>query len=234
MWISQKKQFLLDILFPKFCIFCKKEGEYVCEDCLSLIEISEYQFCHLCGKRIPPDSFCAKCRGKTSLNKLFAATDYKTFVKKIIISCKYKPYIKELSEVLAFLIINHFSLINNHSILKDCIIIAVPLAKKQEKARGFNQSQEIAKHISKFFNLLIYSNVLIRTKSKQSQVGLSSNQRKENVKNVFICKEADLIKNKKILLIDDIYTTGSTMNECAKILKKAGASQVWGAVVARE
>ncbi len=237
MWISSIKNFLLDLLFPCFCVSCGKEGEYICKDCLSTIEILEYQFCPVCEKRVIDGKTCKNCQQKTKLNGLFIAVAYKNqLVKKLINQFKYKPYLKELCPILCFLIITHFSLIGNNTmdILKQGILIPVPLHKKRQKERGFNQAEEIAKHLSVKLNLAFCNNVLIKIKSTSAQVGLSSEQRKKNIKGTFVCEKDDRIKGKKILLVDDVYTTGATMEECAEILKQAGVREVWGIAVARE
>ena len=235
--IKSIKNFLLDLLFPRFCISCGKEGEYVCEDCLSLIGISEYQFCAVCGKRVVDGKTCLNCQRKTKLNGLFSAASYNDLlVKKIITRYKYEPYIKELSNTLFSLIIIHFSLLGNYAfdILKDGILIPVPLHKKRQKERGFNQAEEIAKQLSRALKIPLNNNVLLKTKETIPQIELSKQEREKNLKNVFVCKNSEQIKNKKILLIDDVFTTGSTMEECAEVLKQACARQVWGIVAARE
>ena len=180
---------------------------------------------------------CKNCSKKTKLNGLFIAVAYENqLVKKLINQFKYKPYLKELSPILCSLIISHFSFSGNNALqgLKQGILVPVPLHRARFKERGFNQSEEIAKELSESLNLAFYNDVLIKIKPTLAQVGLSSEQRKENIKGTFICQKADRIKGEKILLVDDVYTTGATMEECAEILKKAGASQVWGIAIARE
>jgi competence protein ComFC len=109
----QIKDFILDIIFPKFCIGCEKEETYLCEDCKSCLEISEQIFC-LCEKpnRLIQDGKCNKCRFK-KLDGLYFAVSYQNqLVKKLIHQFKYEPLIKELSKPLADLIISHFLLLN--------------------------------------------------------------------------------------------------------------------------
>ncbi len=111
------------------------------------------------------------------------------------------------------------------------MIIAVPLSRKKQFKRGYNQSELIAKIIAKKSKIPYRKNILIKQKHNITQSNLNRKQRFENVKNVF--KVTNDLKNKKILLIDDIYTTGATVNECARVLKKAGASEVVVYTVAR-
>lgn len=222
----------LDLLFPKSCLSCHKEGVYLCDDCIACLEISKYQYC-LCKK---PNLFLGKCHQcrKKKLDALYFALPYqKPFVKKLIRSFKYSPFIKDLSQPLASLIIEHFYLLNKQPNFSSFILIPIPLNIKKLKWRGFNQAEEIARELSKFLNLPIYSKCLIKTKETIPQIKLNDEERKVSLKNAFSINNPNLIKDKKILLIDDVYTTGSTMEEAARILKKAGAKEVIGVTVAR-
>jgi len=231
------KSFLTDLFFPKFCFNCGKEGNYLCSDCLALIAILEEQYCPVCGKRALDGKTCSRCRSKTKLDGLCFATSYQNkLVKKLINQFKYKPFIKDLSTTLASLIITHFYLSNKFHffVSKKTILVPVPLERKKLKMRGFNQSEEIAEEISLRLKILLLKNVLIKIKKTQSQTELSKEKRKENIKDAFLCKNTEQIRGKKIFLIDDVFTTGATMEECAKTLKQAGALQVYGITVARE
>jgi len=258
-FLSLTKEFILDILFPKFCLSCGKEGSYLCEDCFSIIDILKRQYCPFCypPKAVADAKTCIYCRKRKRLNGLYCATSYNNFIaKKLINQFKYGPYIKELSKPLSSLIIAYF--LNLETLFdakfKNFILIPIPLHKNKLKQRGFNQAEEIAKELSKYLEIPIISNFLIKIKQTPAQVELDKKQRKNNIKGVFLCPKLELInpvrgyqdkkktqspqtsngvKNKKILLVDDIFTTGSTMEECAKILKEAGAKEVWGVVVAR-
>ena len=123
---------------------------------------------------------------------------------------------------------------NKEDIWHNSILIPVPLDIKKLKSRGYNQTEELAKELSKILLAPVLSNNLIKIKSTQAQIELSGKEREQNLKNVFIIKNPTEFAGKKIFLVDDVYTTGSTMEECARVLKKAGAKQVWGIAVARE
>jgi len=237
--LTYVKDFLLDLFFPRFCVGCNQEGFYLCQDCLSLIEILENQYCPFCNlpKIVLDGKTCPRCKKLKALSGLYFATSYQTpLVKKMISLFKYPPFIKELSGPLTSLIITHFQILGkNHNVfkVKRFVLIPVPLHRKQLKKRGFNQSEEIAKGLSVFLDIPLMNNVLIKAKETPPQVELDEGARRENIKSVFLAKNPELIKGKNVLLVDDVFTTGSTMEECARVLKAAGAKEVSGVTVAR-
>jgi ComF family protein len=219
MWKTQIKKFLLDLFFPRFCFGCQREGSYLCQDCQATLEISGFHQ--------------TISRGQ-NLRDLYFAVDYrKPLIKKLIQRFKYDPFIKELTRPLASLIIEHFLLMENKPDFREFGLVPIPLEKKKLKWRGFNQAEEIAGELAKFFNLRVLNNVLVKRKKTLPQVELSEKERRENVKGAFLVKNKELVVNKKILLVDDVYTTGSTMEEAARVLKEAGAKEVVGIVIAR-
>lgn len=233
--LASIKSFMLDLLFPQSCLYCEKEEGYLCQDCLALIDILERQFCPHCGKIVTDGKTCKNCRRKTKLNGLYFAVSYQNkLVQKIITQFKYEPFlVKELAKPLASLILTHFYLLDKKPNFSDFIIIPIPLLKKRLKQRGFNQAEELAKELSKNLELPLINNILTKTKETLPQVELSKEKRRENIKGAFLAENKDIVKNQKILLVDDVYTTGSTMEECARVLKESGAKEVWGVVVTR-
>lgn len=239
---SNTKEFLLDLFFPKFCLGCKKEGVFLCEDCRTLLDISEFDYC-LCDKkpfRLPPESKngkCQRCQNK-KLSGLYFALSYKenSLTKKLIRQFKYQPYIKELSQTLASILIEHFLLSkkNTDEIWQNSILIPVPLDTKKLKTRGYNQSEELANELSKILKIPVFSDVLLKTKNTPPQMELSKQEREKNLINAFCVRNSAKISGKKIFLVDDVYTTGSTMEQCATVLRENKAKSVWGITISRE
>ncbi len=244
------KELSLDLLFPKFCLGCKKEGTYLCDDCRTLLDISEFSYC-LCDQkpqRLPPAQLtgkCSRCNDK-KLSGLYFALPYKdpsagsgqktSLTRKLIHQFKYKPYLKDLAKTLASILIEHFVLSgkNTNEIWENSVLVPIPLDKKKLKERGYNQSEELAKELSKILQVSVISDCLIKVKHTNPQMELKKEEREKNLENAFQIKNPADLAGKKIFLVDDVYTTGSTMNECAKTLKLAGAKNVWGIVIARE
>lgn len=215
---KQLKNFILDLFFPKFCFGCQKEGSYLCYDCKSLLEIS---------------GFHRKFQTK-NLSDLYFTIEYKNpLIKKLIQSFKYEPLVKELSIPLSSLIIDHFQQIENLPNFFQFLLIPLPSEKKKLKWRGFNQAEEIGKELSKFLEISLLGDVLIKIQETLPQVELSGKEREENIKGVFSLKNREKIQGKKILLVDDVYTTGSSVEEAARVLREAGAKEIVGVVIAR-
>lgn len=216
------KNLFLNLLFPKFCFGCHREGCYLCQDCKSILELSDFH----------------QILKTEELDDLYFSTEYKNpLLKNLIQNFKYQPFIKELSLSLSSLIIEHFQLLDNPPLFyrekSNFILTPVPLEKRRLRWRGFNQAEEIAKKLSEFLEIPLVNDILIKKRETLPQVKLSNEERKENVSKAFYCRNQEKIKGKNILLVDDIYTTGSTMREAAKVLKTSGAKKIIGIVIAR-
>ena len=223
-------QIILDFIFPIECLHCCKEGEFLCDHCLKKIKLRDKKQCPLCNKKQSNDNLCSKCRSQSCLDKIIICADYENIIlQKTILYFKYK-YVRNLHIKLAHLMINT---VQNIDLPSNTIIIPTPLHKRRKLERGFNQSELLANHIATYFNITLITNALVRKKNIQHQADLNRKQRRNNIKNCFVLKNKELIKNKNILLIDDVITTGATLNEQAKLLKQNNAQTVWALVIAK-
>lgn len=228
MILSQFKNLIYDLLFPKRCIKCKKPGEFICFGCFSKIEKIKTYTCQKCGKITKNGSYCNSCRNGVDLTGVMVACDYNIGpTKELIHHLKYSGFL-DLSEVLGELLVERIKNSKN----KKFIVVPVPMHRKKELERGFNQSELLARYLSKKMGLK-GGLALEKIKSTEAQMRLKRKDRLKNLNKVFECVDRELVKGQQILLIDDVMTTGTTLNECAKALKKAGARQVWGLVVAK-
>lgn len=230
------KTSLLDILFPPSCVRCGLEGVWLCEDCKSLVEIWEDQYCHFCAvPRIVPDGkTCRRCARKHKLTGLFCAASYENkILQSLIRQFKYEPKLARcLANPLASFIITHFKLLNKIE-FDDWLWVPVPLHRKKLRWRGFNQAAELARELATSFGGELCEDALKKIRETQDQVSLAREKRGTNLAGVFQCKNPATVRQRKILLVDDVFTTGATMEECARVLRAAGAKEVWGVVVAR-
>ena len=201
---------LLDILFPPKCCFCGKiEKKYLCKKC-------EIQLNKLKKDKIEK-------KKNDYFDYHLYGYEYKDEIRNQLLSLKFndKP---EISKTFANLLLNNKKICG--FLKKYDIIIPVPMYRKKQILRGYNQSGEIAKIIGKNLNIEYCEDVLFKTSETKTQSNLNAKERKLNVKNAYMCKNMQKIKEKSVVLFDDIYTTGSTARECSKMLKIAGANTI--------
>ena len=180
------------------------------------------------------------CVGKYTIDGAFAAISYKGVAKKLIYSFKYKPYLSDLKNSLVDLF--YESLIQNEVFMQTIeqfnngtmVLVPIPLHKKRLKNRGYNHAQILAEGLSERLNLKVL-NVLERVKETKSQFGLNLEKRKENIAGAFsLAPNIPVSQYPSIFLVDDILTTGSTLLEAARVLKRSGARRVWALALARD
>lgn len=237
---------MLELLFPIKCAACEREtagkrkNKLICTDCLQKLSPSINFFCPLCEAKTIDAKLCFSCnliinntKNNFYLDHLLYPFSYKDFkIQKIIKAFKYR-FIKNLETPLGRLMTLYLEKIKDKIDFNDLTIIPVPLHQRKFNERGYNQSELIAVKIAEYLNTKVISNCLLKIKSTKDQTYLKENERVGNLKNVFACVKSDLISGKNILLIDDVYTTGTTMAECARVLKEAGATEVSGLTIAR-
>jgi len=220
----------LDILFPHYCVGCGKEGSFICVSCLKSLPHLEFPVCPLCGLPQSNAGLCRNCQDwKADIDGIRSPFRFDGIIRTAIHQLKYSN-LRAIAPSLAKLL-NEYLEVN---VMDVDLLIAVPLHKKRQRERGYNQSYLLAKELSKLINLPMDETGLVREKYVLPQARTSSvEERRENVRDVFACR-GDAIRSHRILLIDDVTTSGATMNACASVLKSAGAKVVWGLALARE
>jgi len=241
------RKFLLDLFFPKKCLSCGKAGTYLCDSCFNKIEIVQNNKCPFCDRPVPNSLICEGCAEKYFLDKLIWAAPYSnTLIKELIKAFKYH-YIKELAKPLSHLLIKPLTQCVRLSLTHlthNTLVVPIPLHKQRLRERDFNQAELLAKEIAQYFSIPLETEVIKRTRFATPQVKIKDHKtRRANIKNIFeinpkftkkcIAENKNLLKDKTIILIDDVFTTGATLSEAAKVLKQAGAKETWGLVVAK-
>ena len=257
------KNFLLDLIFPRFCLGCQKEikqkiASFICENCLNNIPLNGVE-CHVCGLRTAegaclPAQTGRTCRSKTSLKGLFAAGKYENpILREAINKFKYNS-IESLKKPLAELVIKYLEKEKLASIFADSVLVPIPLTWRRKINRGFNQSELLAKELSPILNCH-FMNLLKRQKFNAPQAKIQDwKERKENISGAFAlsseffklspsyplftrCRTSDItsdiISKLRIILVDDVATSGATLEEAARVLKEAGIKEVYGLVIAK-
>lgn len=244
MFLKDCCRFCLDWLMPIECMFCGKYGKLVCDECLENIEFNPINRCPFCGKFSFLGLTCYDCKksGK-ELSGLFCYGFYNDVkIKKIIHFCKYR-YLSALADPLSAMLSYVIKNIKKGQqisalpkiIKEDTLYIPVPLHKRKLRERGFNQSELLLKRLADRKEILekdILLDCLIRFRYTDPQAKMPADEKINNLKNAFAYNGKKL-KNRNVVLIDDVSTSGITLNECAKVLRKNGTKKVWGVVIAR-
>jgi ComF family protein len=230
---------LLDILFPEHCLGCGvwlagRQPLAFCHICMADVLYLESPLCICCGKPFDKaagdNHYCGRCLTKPyHYKQARAAVKYLAPVAKAVREFKYGAKTYGLS---TFANLMH-KYLQRHPLPEVDIIIPVPLHKKRLRQRGFNQALLLARKFFQQDQRKIEPLVLKRHVWTQPQTGLNRTARKRNVKNAFAVSQPDKIKDKKVLLVDDVYTTGATVNECARTLNRNGAKEVYVVTLAR-
>jgi ComF family protein len=231
-------QFIKSQFLPGECFLCKKSADIslsLCQSCIS--DLAENSCCcSLCANPLNSsveylldDSplLCGKCqKHKSSFDQVFSPFLYQEDMVKLIYQFKYggKLYMgKTLAELFLQQVLQKYKLNNNISFPE--LIVPVPLHLKRLKHRGFNQANEVAQYLSKKMSIKLDNTLVERIKLTHTQRGLNLKQRKANLKDAFAKTDKNFTQ-KHVVLVDDVMTTGNTVNEVAKLLKQAGAKQV--------
>jgi ComF family protein len=243
--IEYIKEGLLNFVFPLDCKICEKpiresKGYSICEDCFKTIELIERPYCAKCGKPLIPTDFfkqnreilCLDCKRKKYSFEFSRSTGiYDKVLKKCIHLFKYYGE-KKLAKPLGKLMVD--SLVKNDEFKRKIdLIIPVPLHRNDLKKRGFNQSVLLGKVTGDYLSIPVRENVLVKKKLTPFQVNLSKKERKINILGAFSVEKPEEIKGKNILILDDVFTTGATVEECTKELMKARAKNIFVLTLAR-
>ena len=239
--MTELKRLILDILFPRRCLGCEillsgKDKSYICLACLSDIKIKNDFACAFCNSPVVAGTTCPFCKPNHFLDRLLVAASYENpLVEKIIKTMKYL-FVKTLADEMAGFMAKYLERRFSSGLNINCnstIVVPVPLHRRRLNWRGFNQAEIIGGGVSSHFELN-FQDVLGRNRNHIPQAQISDRQsRITNTAGIFKCMKTELVQNKTILLIDDISTTGSTLDDCARALKGAGAREIIGFVFAK-
>lgn len=174
----------------------------------------------------PVGHTCGRCMKKTPIRVFLSPFSYRhPLVRHILHEFKYRR-IRSLSPAIAHLLISYLCYYNI-SLSEQMLIMPIPLHPRKERVRGFNQAGLLAHGLAKHFSLVIDTQTLVRSSYNTPQTTLHAQQRRANVENIFSLSNPDHVRGKKIILMDDVKTTGATLEQAARVLKKAGAKEVW-------
>jgi len=223
-------QELLQMLFPAYCLGCGQEGGVLCIKCGQDLSWQKIELCPVCRAESLSGKICLKCVDVSLAGALAGSVYEETgLIGKLIKNFKYE-YSTEAGRELCKLVSDQVRGMKDFFINFD-MLVPVPLHSRRWAERGFNQAEILAMTIAKESGVQISACCLRRIKNTPRQAGLSRTDRVNNLKDAFLCQEN--VSGRKILLVDDVLTTGTTLIECARILRASGAKEVWGYTVAR-
>lgn len=222
------REIFLRIIFPPRCVVCEKLlfiDEEICKECREKLPFVGNIYCMKCGKPLESErELCTDCkRRKHYFTRGVALWSYSPALKKSLYRFKYNNkqyYAQYYGKELAC---RYGWMIRGWGIEK---IIPIPLHRKKEKQRGYNQAYLLAKELSRLTDIPVDDKIITRIRNTVPQKKLNDRERQKNIKDAFKINQ-NVVKLKTILLVDDIYTTGSTFDEVARILAEAGVSRIY-------
>jgi len=229
--LSAIKEAILDILYPQniACILCQKRASDIddkglCRACADTLPTIAPPVCQKCGRPVGEDGICIDCAYvRYHFEQAVSVLHYTPEIKRLIHRFKYDG-ISYLSRIMGWWMAQAFK---QRCGWKVDIIMPVPLHPKRQRQRGFNQSALLARELGRYIGVSVNEGVLIRKKYTTAQAGLNKFQRMQNLQGAFEVREIEAVRGKTILLVDDVFTTGSTVDECSKVLMQARAQRVY-------
>ena len=240
---SEAKIFFFDLLFPRRCLGCAEllsdySAAQLCRPCWKQLEFKGDFACAFCSAPVVLGKTCPFCRRDgRQLDRLLVAADYnEPLVEKSLKAFKYK-FVRSLGEDIAHWLCSYLE--KNNLLVRVFaedipLLVPVPLHRRRLNWRGCNQSALLAESIAKYFNWPLQTDLLKRSRNQPPQAEIKNRlERVQRMQGMFSCTSSAAVTNKTVLLLDDVSTTGSTLEDCARALKGAGAKAVVALVLAR-
>jgi len=219
--------FIDDLLFPKRCASCDAWGSYLCDLCKQELRYFDFSLCPICDRPTNNGKTHDVCRSPLGLDGFIPIVQYREPASDLMKKIKYARVRDAAREAYSM-----FSLHWPDFAPSFDALIPVPMHPKKLRARGFNQAELFAHHLGKLNRTPILADALVKIRETASQASLKVDDRKQNLQQGFVCLHKKDVQNKKIGLVDDVATTRTTLSLACEVLKKAGAKEVWGVVLA--
>jgi competence protein ComFC len=227
---GQLQEKIVDFFFPRRCVGCGKMGDFLCPGCRQKLPLILPPICKKCGKPESSGSLCSACWGqKTEIDGVRSVFRFEGTIRQAIHDFKYRN-LRSISDCLAMLMADY---LKNNPVNGETLV-PVPLHPRRLRARGYNQSSLLAQKLGKLIDVPVIDGSLCRLKDSLPQARTTAiEERRDNVKEAFGCHDEEL-KAKNVILVDDVCTSGATLEACAAALKADGAISVVGLTLARE
>jgi len=224
-------QFTYNLVLPRRCRICGVFDTWLCPTCLQQALLALAQRCVICNKKTPNGALHRGCVTRNTIDGMVSVGEFSQ-IRPIIHGYKY-GLIKEMAKPLAELAQRYLEVKNLQNFVSKKILVPVPLHKSRLRFRGFNQSELLVRALAEITGFKVET-AIERIKKTKPQINLNRDKRESNIEGAFKVKQDNFVSGKEILLVDDVATTGATLNECARVLKQAGASSVWALVLAHD
>lgn len=226
--VRKLKTGILDLLFPPRCVGCRQMGSYLCAGCRAEFELLEPPLCPRCGRPNVNGGLCPHCqRAPLQIDGVRSVAYFDGVLRQAIHHLKYNN-LQEIAIPLGRFMGEYW----DRNRIPAEIVVPVPLHISRLRERGYNQAALLARELGKSIGLPVSENSLVRVRATRPQVDLTAQERRENVRDAFRCADTEL-KHKRILLVDDVYTTGATLEACCVALRQVGVRSVWALTLAR-
>ncbi|MDD3145232.1 MAG: phosphoribosyltransferase family protein [Candidatus Gracilibacteria bacterium] len=228
-------KFFLDLIAPKKCYSCKKEGHFICQNCYNY-EVEFNTVCYVCKGKTKNFEVHDGCKKDVYYDKVIILKHYKSkIISKLVKDAKFYNK-KEIFEEFSDLVYDKFLLNNKIINLNDFVVISIPSYFTRKIFRGYNSSDIFARFFSGKSKIIYLKNVVKKIRYTKQQSKLSKKERIINLKDSFVINQKfiEKIKNKNVIILDDVISTGTTLNEISKLLKNNGVKYVIGLIVASD
>jgi competence protein ComFC len=228
--VTELRRIALDLIFPRHCVGCNKEGTFLCDSCYRSLTRILPPLCPRCGRPQPSGILCSSCiHWPAEIDGIRSPFRFEGVMRHAIHQLKYqnlRGLVVPLAELLRDYLIS--------SPMPGEVLVPVPLHQKRMKERAYNQAGLLTRKLGKLIKLPVVDNCLVRRRHTPPQARASNvTERRSNIANAFTCRD-NRLENKQVLIIDDVTTSGATLDACAVALKATGVTSVWGLVMARD
>ncbi|PSO43717.1 hypothetical protein BRC20_00395 [Candidatus Saccharibacteria bacterium QS_8_54_8] len=214
---------LIHFLVPDTCLYCGSEGSMACHGCLPWMVTPKSSTCFLCNRQTRDFATCQRCARKTPLSRVYIAGYYEGYTKELVFRLKYHNGVSAAASLAALM---------EECLRRDCdVIVPVPASSRRFRQRGYNQAVLLSKHLSRQHGAP-HVEALGRV-GQSRQVGVDRKSRLTQLQGDIYARKERLVRGQRVLLVDDVLTTGTTLHECAAALKRAGARSVDAVVAAK-
>ncbi len=228
--LKQLQREVIDLFFPRSCVGCGKVGDFICLKCAKKLSRLLPPVCQRCGKPESSGMYCRGCWGTHNhLDMIRSVFVFEGIIRRAVLEFKYRN-LRSIAACLSQYMADYFV---EHEMAAD-FLMPVPMHEKRLKRRGYNQSELLAGQISEMVSVPLRADLVKRVKDNKPQVRTScADERWSNMRDAFTCTSSE-VSGKDIIIIDDVCTSGATLEACAAAIKSMGANKISGFTLARE